>query len=292
MHRRAGAEQPQQDNGRAGKTPGRYSARFANTPGTVYWPAHAGQYPPKSEERDMSTAHVISPPRQGFLDTFRGTAVMLMLVYHFCFDLNYFGVAGFSFQTDPFWLAFRSLIVTCFILAVGASLYLSTKNKLRPGSFIRRQVILGLAAGGVSLGSYLVFPLTWITFGVLHFIFVGRILGLLFLRFKTLNLVFASLFLLAGLLVQHRVFNHPWLHWLGMMTHKPLTEDYVPVLPWFGVLLCGLYLGRILFDAPGPLSGHPPLPSTAWLAWLGRHSLVIYLIHQPLFMASLYLILR
>lgn len=223
---------------------------------------------------------------------FRGTAVALMLAYHFCFDLNYFGVVNIRFQAEPFWLGFRSLIVNCFILAVGASLRLSTRNGLRPRAFIRRQCLLGLAAGMVSLGSYLIFPFTWIAFGVLHFIFVARILGLLFLPYKNLNLGFAALFILAGLLFQHPLFDHPWLHWMGMMTHKPFTEDYVPLLPWFGVLLLGLYLGRVLFDSPGRLSGRAVPPTAAWLAWMGRYSLIIYLVHQPLFMGALYLVLR
>lgn len=240
----------------------------------------------------MNSSHLV-PPRQTSLDMFRGTAILLMLVYHFCFDLNYFGIVNFRFQTDPFWLKFRSLIVTCFILAVGASLFLSTKNGLRPRAFLHRQAILGLAAAGVSLGSYLVFPFTWITFGVLHFIFVGRILGFFFLRFRTPNLVFAAACILVGLYFQHPIFDHPWLHWLGMMTHKPFTEDYVPLLPWFGVFLLGLYLGRILFDTPGLISRWTAaLPALTWLAWLGQHSLIIYLVHQPLFMGALYLILR
>ncbi len=230
--------------------------------------------------------------RQPLLDLFRGAAVMLMLAYHFSFDLNYFGVVAIRFQTDPVWLGLRTFIVTCFILAVGASLHLSTRNGLRPKAFIRRQTILGLAAGLVSLGSYLVFPQTWIVFGVLHFIFVGRILALLFLRFKYMNLFFAALFLLAGLLAEHPLFNHPWLHWLGMMTHKPFTEDYVPLVPWFGVLLCGLALGRIVFDSPGLAAGRSLPAGWTWLAWMGRHSLIIYLLHQPLFMGILFLLLR
>lgn len=240
----------------------------------------------------MTVSGQIFFPRQPLLDLFRGAAVLFMLAYHLSFDLNYFGVVAIGFQTDPLWLGLRTFIVTCFILAVGASLHLSTRNGLRPRAFFRRQTILGLAAGLVSLGSYLVFPRTWIVFGVLHFIFVGRILALAFLPCKHLNLIFAALFLLAGNLVEHPLFNHPWLHWLGMMTHKPFTEDYVPLVPWFGVLLCGLELGRAAFDFPGLIAGRPLPAGWTWLARIGRHSLIIYLLHQPLFMAALYLVLR
>ena len=234
-----------------------------------------------------------SPMRLPALDLFRGGAVLLMLVYHFCFDLNYFGVISIRFQTDPFWLGLRSVIVGGFVLAVGASLALSTHNGLNPRRFLRRQIILGVSAGLVSLGTYLIFPLTWVVFGVLHFIFVARILSLPFLRLHHLNPAFGVLFLLVGLTVQHPVFNHPWLHWLGMMTHKPFTEDYVPILPWFGVLLLGLYIGQSIHrHRPSMLQAPSSLPGSGILSWLGRHSLLIYLLHQPLFMGVLYLLLR
>ncbi|SDB55701.1 Uncharacterized membrane protein [Desulfonatronum thiosulfatophilum] len=235
-----------------------------------------------------------SPPsRISLLDLFRGSAVLLMLVYHFCFDLRYFGVIRFNFESDPFWLIFRSIIVSSFVLAVGVSLALSTRNGLDPGRFIRRQAILVAAAAMVSLGTYLLFPSTWVVFGILHFIFVGRILALFFLRFHAMNLLFALLFLLAGLLLEHPAFNHPWLHWLGMMTHKPFTEDYVPVLPWFGVLLLGIPLGKMFAQGRLPLQFVSSLPTVlAPLSWLGRNSLAVYLLHQPLFMGILYLVVR
>jgi len=232
-------------------------------------------------------------PRLPVLDIFRGGAVLLMLVYHVCFDLNYFGVVTFRFQTDPFWLGLRAVIVGGFVLAVGASLALSASNGLRPWRFVRRQAVLAAAAAMVSLGTYLIFPLTWVVFGVLHFIFVARILALPFLRLHKLNPVLGLTVIVVGLFFQHPVFNHPWLHWLGMMTHKPVTEDYVPVLPWFGVLLLGMYLGqRWLLHRPLLLPAPVSLPGTGILAWLGRHSLLIYLLHQPLFMGFLALLLR
>ncbi|WP_459937686.1 heparan-alpha-glucosaminide N-acetyltransferase [Desulfonatronum parangueonense] len=234
-----------------------------------------------------------TPSRISLLDMFRGSAVLLMLVYHFCFDLQYFGIVRFNFQSDPFWLIFRAVIVSGFVLAVGVSLALSTRNGLKPWRFVRRQAILGAAAAMVSLSTYLLFPATWVVFGILHFIFVGRMLALFFLRFHAMNLLFALLFLLAGLFLEHPVFNHPWLHWLGMMTHKPFTEDYVPVLPWFGVLLLGIPLGKMIAQGRLSIQSVSRLPSVlAPVSWLGRNSLAVYLLHQPLFMGILYIILR
>lgn len=261
----------------------------------------------RSPISDIATMHhvdsdtVLAPPqREGpfplrlpVLDLFRGGAVLLMLVYHFFFDLNYFGVVSIRFQTDPFWLSLRAVIVGGFVLAVGVSLALSTRNGLNLWRFVRRQAVLGMAAGLVSLGTYLIFPLTWVVFGVLHFIFVARILALPFLRLYVLNMVLGVAFILVGLSVQHPVFNHPWLHWLGMMTHKPFTEDYVPVLPWLGVLLLGVYIGQSMLRRGQPfLSTALSLPGFRMLSWMGRNSLLIYLLHQPLFMGVLYLILR
>jgi len=235
-----------------------------------------------------------TPSRLAALDLFRGSAVALMLVYHFCFDLNYFGVVDIRLQSDPFWLTLRSIIVGGFVLAVGASLALSTRERIHWGRFARRQAILGAAAGLVSLGTYLIFPFTWVVFGVLHFIFVARILALFFLGRKQHTLLLAAVVcLLMGLAVEHPAFNHPWLHWLGMMTRKPLTEDYVPLLPWFGILLLGLCLGQNQARLRGlnaRVKGKAP--EVLVLTWLGRHSLIIYLLHQPLFMGLLYLLLR
>ncbi|WP_084604632.1 heparan-alpha-glucosaminide N-acetyltransferase [Desulfonatronum thioautotrophicum] len=242
---------------------------------------------------DPPQRNSLSPQRMPALDLFRGGAVLLMLVYHFFFDLNYFGVVSIRFQTDPFWLSLRAVIVGGFVLAVGVSLALSTQNGLNFWRFFRRQTVLGVAAGLVSLGTFLIFPLTWVVFGVLHFIFVARILALPFLRLHAFNVAFGVLFILVGLSVQHPVFNHPWLHWLGMMTHKPFTEDYVPVLPWFGVLLLGVFIGQSMHQGRRLFLSEPLwLPGFRLLSWMGRHSLLIYLLHQPLFMGVLYLMLR
>ena len=83
------------------------------------------------------------------------------------------------------------------------------------------------------------------------------------------------------------IFNSPWLNWLGLNTRKPVTEDYVPVLPWLGVMWWGVALGGWL------KSGDPSRRALPWpelarpLARLGRWSLSYYMLHQPVMIGAL-----
>ena len=91
------------------------------------------------------------------------------------------------------------------------------------------------------------------------------------------------------------------------MTHKPTTQDYVPLVPWFGVVLIGLFLCKLVFNTPPSASASMPrsisesMPRSMLAQWSGkhllvrilalggRHGLLIYLLHQPVFFAILYL---
>lgn len=240
----------------------------------------------------LKSFFITSGNRYLLVDTLRGLAVALMIVYHFTFDLNYFQQVEIDFYNDPFWLAFRALIVSLFLGLVGVSLHLANWRGFDRRRYLRRLGVVAGCAGLVSLGSYLVFPDSMIYFGILHFIVVASILGLPMVRFHWLNLVLGIALIAAGLNLQHPFFDHPGLHWVGLMTHKPVTEDYVPLLPWFGVVLLGIFLGRCLYRDPLPAlarwrSRHPLVQV---LALGGRHSLLIYMVHQPLFFALLGLI--
>lgn len=219
----------------------------------------------------------------------RGFAIVLMFVFHFSFDLNYFGVTHIQFLTDPFWLNFRRLIVSLFLLLVGISLHLASRNGIRWPSWSRRMFLLLIYAGLVSLGSWLMFPKTYIYFGILHFIALASILGLLFTRLYWLNLLLGTLIVLLDYTYSNVLFNTPTLQWIGLMTHLPATEDYVPLIPWFGVVLIGMFIGKTLFNGkPGVLlSWHSQHPIARTLAFGGRHSIHIYMLHQPILIGLL-----
>ncbi len=235
----------------------------------------------------------MSTNRYVAVDGLRGMAVVLMVIYHLTFDLNYFGQVEIDFYNDPLWLGFRTLIVSMFLGLVGVSLHLATRHGVNRKAFLHRLLLLIFNAALVSMGSYMVFPDSMIYFGILHFIALASLLGLLMIRFYWLNLILGTGLLAAGIFLQHPLFDHPLLHWVGLMTHKPITEDYVPLIPWFGVVLVGLFLGRRYFggeSVPHLLRWPGEPPAMRALTLMGRHSLLIYMLHQPILIGTMFLL--
>jgi uncharacterized membrane protein len=233
------------------------------------------------------------PGRLVFIDALRGFAIGLMVIYHFCFDLSYFGLAPFDFYQDHFWLNFRTLILSLFLGLVGVSLVLAGQPRLNVRRYLRRLILLVASAALVSLSTWWMFGERLVFFGVLHFIAVASVLGLLFVRAGWLNLIAGVGVILFATQYQSAWFDAPGRRWIGLMTHKPLTEDYVPLLPWIGVVLLGLFAGPYIMQwSRTHLQGIADTAALRWLALAGRHSLVIYLIHQPLLIGALSLYVK
>lgn len=225
------------------------------------------------------------------LDMARGMAIMLMVAFHFCYNLEYFQVIEINIKEELFWTSLRNFIVFTFIFIAGISLYLSSAKRPDFISHLKRQKWLFVCALLVSAATYPVFPESWIYFGVLHFILAARIMGFVFTRLYLVNLVFGILILWMGVSLESEFFNPRWINWIGFTTYKPFTEDYVPVFPWFGVILLGMFTGRQFFGrkkTPDLLktdySSHPAI----FLSLAGQNSLIIYMIHQPILMGLIY----
>lgn len=227
------------------------------------------------------------------LDVARGFAILLMFIYHFSFDLNYYGFIQQNFTHDEFWTTFRTIIVTLFLTIMGISLYLSCYRGLSKKRFLQRLYLLLFYSFLVSLSSWLMYPKAMIFFGILHFISVASLLGLLFIRFGKINVLIGSILIILPQNISFEVFNQPYLQWFGLMTKLPITVDYVPLLPWFGVVLIGIYLGQLLSQQASQSflkKWQATTPITKTLALAGRYSLHIYMLHQPLFLGILYII--
>ncbi len=232
-------------------------------------------------------------PRFDRLDALRGVAIVWMALFHLGFDLNYFGLLAvrYSFHRDPLWTTQRTCIVSLFLLCAGlgqaVALHAAQGKPLFNPRFWRRWLQVAACAALVSAGSALMFPRSWISFGVLHGMAVMLILARLAAPLGRGLWPLGAALIALPRLVQHPFFDTPYTHWVGLVTHKPITEDWVPVLPWLGVMLWGLAAGQwLLRRRPNWLAGDVPAALQP-LAVLGRWSLSFYMLHQPLLIGAI-----
>jgi uncharacterized membrane protein len=225
------------------------------------------------------TEFILSQQRLHYLDVMRGIAIILMVIYHFCFDLDNFNYIQINMDTDLFWRGLRAIIITLFLTTMGMSLALTHAKGICWHCLRKRTLFLGSAAILVSIGSYLQFPNTWIYFGILHFILFASWLGLLFLGKPWLSLITAVIILVGSF------FNLLHTDALFILLQQPLnlpfyyTEDLVTVFPWFSFVLIGLFVVAKNWHLSPQLKSNT---LSRKVGFLGRHSLLIYMIHQPI----------
>lgn len=214
--------------------------------------------------------------RSLFIDTLRGFTIILMIFFHFSFDLNNFDFLHVDILHAPFWYALPRLIVFLFLFAVGMSLTLAHKDKMKWKSFWIRFLKIVFFAAVISLVTYNLFPDNWIYFGTLHAIALISLISLPFLNRPKLALVLAlGLFSFSVFLDK----NIPWF----TLPHQ--SWDYIAPFPWLGASLLGVFaVQRGLHQMSLPYNTF-----VKSLNYLGKHSLFIYLIHQPILFASVYL---
>ncbi len=237
----------------------------------------------------MNTAR---SPRLPIIDALRGFAVAQMIVYHFIYDLNYFGWISAAMNRDQPWIGWRTAIVSQFLLLVGVSLMLRMTHKPGWRDFGLRWAQVAAAAALVSVGSWLMFGPRWIYFGILQFIAVALIVGRMTAPLGLWNLALAVLAFGAWWIFRDPAFNAFPANILGFITEKPRTEDYVPLFPWLAAMFAGIGIGTLWqrrgFALPPSLQALNARPPRV-LLWLGTWALTVYLLHQPIMIGLLWL---
>lgn len=213
------------------------------------------------------------------IDFTRGTALLMMLVSNFITDLQYF--ANYS-NFAQFWWWFARIIAFIFIFLVGLSLNISYNRAKKEGKanfskFLKRGLFIFALGLVITAVTYIFLGQNYIRFGILHLIGLSIILTYPFLKWKKGVALGTGLSLII----------------IGLLLPAPSVSsvDYFPLLPWFGVVLLGLYFGKTLykngerkFNLKHEVSKKNPI------CFLGRNTLLVYLIHQPIFVAILYLL--
>jgi uncharacterized membrane protein len=241
---------------------------------------------------DRPAAAIAVPNRRvPVIDVARACALAAMAGYHSLWDLGYLRLTAENYALTPVGRLCAEIIAGSFLMLVGVGLVLMNGRGVQIRPTLLRLARISSAALLVTVGTWIAFPDAYVFFGVLHCIAVSSVLGLPFL-FAPLPVtaLAAAAVLTAAHYVHAAVLDAPALYFLGLGAGTPRTNDYVPLVPWFGLVLAGIVLGRLALPAlaRSRLGAWTPRSRFGRVAgFAGRHSLVIYLVHQPVLLALL-----
>ena len=234
------------------------------------------------------------PERILWIDVIRGVSILAMITFHFAFDMMYFGFAKSDLIYQPDWRLFERMIAFSFLFIAGLSLSITHEARIKWKSFIRRYGVTAICAVLISSVTYFLFNNDMIRFGILHAISISGLIGLLLLKLNSLSLfLLAVLIFFLNLLIPQPVEGDYFWQWLIYTTETPNSLDYRPILPWMTPFILGMASYQ-LFKKWGLLETSNSITHRELLilSWLGKKSLIIYLLHQPILFAGFFLLLQ
>jgi len=244
---------------------------------------------------------LLSPNRFPVIDSLRTLALALMITYHLIYDLDQWTNLAVDVN-NPLWFIIGKTAALLFIFLSGLSSGLS-KHPLKNGL---RVLFFGMI---ITLVTYVAFPGEYIRFGILHFLGVMMILYPLIRKLPNGVLILCSVLAIAiGLLIKDQAVNTPLLLPLGLMYPGFATMDFYPLFPYSGVTLLGVLCYRYVFanrskaktpassaekikkkrDKSGQKDAQKQRAASPMVTWVSRHSLWIYLIHQPILLGLIF----
>lgn len=240
----------------------------------------------KSMPRDASARRI------AIVDIARTAALLGMILFHLVFDLAMFGFLPADTARSAGWPLFSKLVAGSFLGLAGLSLYLAHGTRFRPRAYLKRLIRVVAAALLITAATYLAQPDFYVYFGILHSIAAASVIGLAFLRAPAVVTLAAAVaaFALPGIF-DARGWSIDWPVSLGLSQQIQPAMDFEPVFPWIAPFLIGMALGRIgqhtgIWETLASVtSDENRLVRMA--AWPGRHSLAVYLVHQPILIGLL-----
>ena len=229
-----------------------------------------------------------------WIDVIRGISILAMITFHFAFDLMYFGFAKPNLIYQPDWRLFERIIAFSFLFIAGLSFFITHGSAIKWKSFIRRYGVTAVCAALISIVTYILFNVDMIRFGILHAISISGLISLLLLKLNSISLaLLAFLIFLINLLMPQPIEGDYFWQWLIYTTETPNSLDYRPIIPWITPFLLGMASCQ-LFKKWGLLETRKMIihKELSVLSWLGRNSLIIYLIHQPILFGGFLLFLQ
>ena len=234
------------------------------------------------------------PKRILWIDVIRGISILAMVTFHFAFDLMYFGFAKSDLIYQPDWRLFERMIAFSFLFIAGLSLSITHRSWINWKSFFRRYGVTAICAVLISIVTYILFNNDMIRFGILHAISVSGLVGLLLLKLNSLSLFFlAVLLFLLNLFIPQPLEGDYFWQWLIYTTETPNSLDYRPIIPWITPFILGMASYQLfkkwdLLETNNTTNYN----ELSILCWLGRNSLLIYLVHQPILFVGFLLFLQ
>lgn len=227
--------------------------------------------------------------RRKDLDSWRGLAVLLMVMFHGHFNLYYLQLVPMTLDQGQPWWWLRVFISNSFLLLAGIGLFLAHRQGLRLWRFLRWWLPVAASACLISLATFWALPDQWIFFGILHLIAASALLAWPLCRAPKLALLLALLLTLLYCFTPYWQLSHWWPDFRPALGLPRSSLDYYPLLPHGIALLVGIGYGPWL-------PKHDILSSASFdqvtrpFAFIGRHALLIYLGHQAVLLPAAYVV--
>ena len=225
--------------------------------------------------------------------------MLAMILYHFFWDLGYFKFIELEIMTRGLPLLFAQSVGASFLIISGISSRLLCLSNNFISKFLKRLLILLFICTLISSVTFFVDKNSYIFFGILHLLATCSILGLL-LSVIGNNYVLFSFFILSLFVGLSEIsFNLPsYLSWIGFNKEVPITNDFYPLFPWVSFYLFGLWVFQPIKSYLEKYTKHNkanlPNDNSVYrvLEFLGRNSLIVYILHQPIFFSLFFIFIQ